>query len=82
MLISILRHSRRLGTPLFLALALSACGMKGPLTMPPPPPPDARLTVPPTVAPADATTAPANAGTAGNTGASSTASPSKPAGKP
>lgn len=81
MLISILRRSRRLGIPLFLALALSACGMKGPLTMPPPPP-DARLTTPPTVAPADAAL-PADAGTAGNTGASPAASsPSGPARKP
>lgn len=36
-----------------LAVLLSACGMKGPLTLPPPPP-DAALAAPPSVTPAAA----------------------------
>ncbi|MER1966711.1 lipoprotein [Castellaniella sp. GW247-6E4] len=43
---------RRLGLTVLLAFFLSACGMKGPLTLPPPPAPDPGLTAPPSVAPA------------------------------
>ena len=39
---------QRIGCAVGLMLALSACGYKGPLYMPPPPPaPDAELTTPP-----------------------------------
>ncbi|WP_442867586.1 LPS translocon maturation chaperone LptM [Castellaniella sp. S9] len=49
----LLRHfARRAGPAALLALLLSACGMKGPLTLPPPPPPDPALAAPPSVAPA------------------------------
>uniref|UniRef100_UPI003340029A LPS translocon maturation chaperone LptM n=1 Tax=Castellaniella defragrans TaxID=75697 RepID=UPI003340029A len=44
--------AQRAGLTILLALSLSACGMKGPLTMPPPP--DPALTAPPAVAPAGA----------------------------
>lgn len=43
------RSLYRTSCVLGLMLMLSACGYKGPLTMPPPPPaPDASLTTPPT----------------------------------
>jgi len=43
------RSLYRTGCALGLILMLSACGYKGPLTLPPPPPaPDASLTTPPT----------------------------------
>ncbi len=48
-----MRTSLRLaGLSALLVLSLSACGMKGPLTLPPPPAPDPALTTPPSVAPA------------------------------
>ena len=44
------RYTARAGLAA-LAILLSACGMKGPLTLPPPPPADPALTEPPSVTP-------------------------------
>jgi predicted small lipoprotein YifL len=56
-----------------VAMAMAACGYKGPLYLPPPPPPDAALTTPPAPNPA------ATAATDDQSGAASQRGSSVPA---